>query len=46
MSEQKQKKSYTPPTLTQYGKVEQETKGSGGDYWEVYGARTAQDDPA
>lgn len=41
-----QKKPYTPPTLTQYGKVEQETKGTGGAYWEVYGARAADDGPA
>ncbi len=38
---EEQKKVYTPPTLTEYGKVEEETKGLGGSSWEVYGAREA-----
>ncbi len=34
-----QKKTYTPPTLTEYGKVETETRGISGADWEVYGTR-------
>ncbi len=34
-----QKKIYTPPTLTEYGKVEKETKGLQGNSWEVYGSQ-------
>ena len=34
-----QKKTYTPPTLTEYGKVEKETRGIAGTDWEVYGSR-------
>jgi hypothetical protein len=34
-----QKKAYTQPTLTEYGKVEKETQGVAGDYWEVYGSQ-------
>jgi len=34
-----QKKPYTPPTLTEYGKVEKETRGIAGTDWEVYGSR-------
>ncbi len=34
-----QKKTYTPPTLTEYGKVETETRGLSGIDWEVYGTR-------
>ncbi len=34
-----QKKTYTPPTLTEYGKVEKETRGVVGQDWEVYGTR-------
>ncbi len=34
-----QKKTYTPPTLTEYGKVETETRGLSGVDWEVYGTR-------
>jgi len=40
-----QKKPYTPPTLTEHGKVEKETKGLGGNTWEVYGARPGTDQP-
>lgn len=40
-----QKKPYTPPTLTEYGKVEEETKGLGGNTWEVYGARVVLTNP-
>jgi hypothetical protein len=40
-----QKKAYTQPTLTEYGKVEKETKGLGGDTWEVYGGRDATENP-
>ncbi len=41
-----QKKTYVPPQLTEYGKVEKETKGTGGSDWEVYGTRVADDGPA
>ncbi len=41
-----QKKTYTTPKLTEYGKVEQETKGNGGSDWEVYGMRTGGDYPS
>ncbi len=46
MEERKQeKKPYTPPTLTEYGKVEKETKGLAGSLWEVYGQRPSDEDP-
>jgi hypothetical protein len=38
-----QKKTYTPPTLAEYGKVENETRGIGGPVWEVYGTRQSAD---
>jgi len=38
-----QKKQYTPPTLAEYGKVEDETRGLGGTVWEVYGTRPPSD---
>jgi hypothetical protein len=41
-----QKKTYVAPKLTEYGKVEKETKGSGGSDWEVYGMRTSTEEPA
>lgn len=44
MSEQK--KTYVAPKLTEYGKVEKETKGNGGADWEVYGSQTSTDEPA
>jgi hypothetical protein len=34
-----QKKTYTQPTLTQYGTVETRTTGIEGDSWEWYGTR-------
>ncbi len=37
-----QKKVYTAPTLTEYGKVEKETKGLGGTDWEVYGTQPTE----
>ncbi len=44
---EQQKKMYTPPTLTEYGKVETETRGLSGVDWEVYGTRsTAGGDPS
>ncbi len=46
MEERKEeKKPYTPPTLTAYGKVEKETKGLAGDMWEVYGTRESDENP-
>jgi hypothetical protein len=35
MSEQK--KTYTQPTVTDHGKVVEETKGIDGTAWEIYG---------
>ncbi len=41
------KKSYTAPTLTEYGKVETETRGLSGTDWEVYGTKvTGTGDPS
>ncbi len=46
MEERKpEKKPYTPPTLTEYGKVEKETKGLGGSMWEVYGNQPSDEEP-
>lgn len=30
-----QKKPYTPPTVTEHGNAVRETKGFGGEFWEV-----------
>jgi hypothetical protein len=30
-----QKKPYTPPTLTEHGDVVEQTRGTGGKYWEI-----------
>jgi hypothetical protein len=38
MSEQpidKDRKPYTPPTITEHGDVVKQTKGLGGKYWEL-----------
>lgn len=32
-----EKKSYTPPTVTKFGKIVEETKGWGGLQWEFHG---------
>ncbi len=40
---EEQKKAYVPPTLTEYGKVEKETRGVSGSDWEVFGTRTVGD---
>lgn len=29
-----EKKPYTPPTITEHGKVVEQTKGMGGEIWE------------
>jgi hypothetical protein len=39
------KKAYTPPTLTNHGKIEQKTQGLVGTAYETYGKRTIVDDP-
>ena len=36
---EQQKKTYAPPTLTEHGKVETETRGVAGTDWEVFGTR-------
>ncbi|HEX9107673.1 MAG TPA: hypothetical protein VF832_10605 [Longimicrobiales bacterium] len=38
---EEQKKAYVTPTLTEYGKVEKETRGVAGSDWEVFGTRQA-----
>jgi hypothetical protein len=38
-----QKKPYTPPTITEHGKVIEQTKGVGGRYWEVINPKPASD---
>jgi len=40
-----QKKAYTAPKLTEYGKVEKETRGISGTDWEVFGTRQSGTDP-
>ena len=42
---EEQKKAYAPPTLTDHGKVEKETRGIAGDMWEVYGTRPSDENP-
>ena len=42
MSEQK--KPYTPPVVTDHGKVTEQTKGITGTAWEVYGHQPADAD--
>jgi hypothetical protein len=32
-----EKKPYTPPTITKFGKIVEETKGYGGVMWELQG---------
>ena len=41
MSEEK--KPYTPPTVTDHGKVEKETRGIVSIAWEVYGHQPTND---
>ncbi len=45
MKEEQKKQPYTPPTLTEYGKVEEKTKGISGIAWEVYGNQPEIDHP-
>lgn len=40
-----QKKAYTPPTVTDHGKVEKETQGMVSVAYETWGRRAALDDP-
>lgn len=40
-----QKKPYTPPTVTDHGKVATETQGIVNYSFEIYGRRAATDDP-
>ncbi len=39
------KKVYTPPTITDHGKVTEKTQGMVGTAYETYGKRTIVDDP-
>jgi hypothetical protein len=39
------KKTYTPPTITDHGKVTEETKGVVGTTWEVFGTQVVSDGP-
>ena len=40
-----QKKPYTPPTVTDHGKVASETQGIISPSFEIYGRRAPSDDP-
>ena len=40
-----EKKPYTPPTVTDHGKVTTETKGMVSTSYETFGRRLAVDDP-
>jgi hypothetical protein len=40
-----QKKPYTPPTVTDHGKVTTETQGMVSTAYETFGRRAALDDP-
>ena len=37
------KKPYTPPTITEHGDAVKETKGFGGEFWEMFTPRTTSD---
>ena len=37
------KKPYSPPTITEHGDAVKETKGFGGDYWEMMTPRTTSE---
>jgi hypothetical protein len=39
------RKVYTPPTLTDHGKVTTKTQGMTGTSYETFGKRTVLDDP-
>lgn len=41
---QEQKKTYTQPTVVEYGKVEKKTLGLSGVVWEAFGSRQSTDD--
>lgn len=38
-----EKKPYTPPTITEHGDAVKQTKGFGGEYWEVRSPRFHSD---
>ena len=38
-----EKKAYTPPTITEHGDAVKETKGFGGEFWEVMSAKNTSD---
>lgn len=38
-----EKKPYTPPTITVHGDAVKETKGFGGEYWEIMSAKNTSD---
>jgi hypothetical protein len=40
---QNQKKAYSSPTITEHGKVVEQTKGFGGRYWEVTNPKPESD---
>ena len=43
MSEQK--KTYTPPTVTDHGEITKKTQGLIGTVYEIFGTRPLKDDP-
>ena len=38
-----EKKPYTPPTITEHGDAVKETKGFGGDFWEIMSRKPTSD---
>jgi hypothetical protein len=38
-----EKKPYTPPTITEHGSAVNETKGFGGEYWEMMNPRPSSE---
>lgn len=38
-----EKKPYTPPTITEHGDAVKQTKGFGGEFWEMMTPRTTSD---
>ncbi|MEX0907867.1 MAG: lasso RiPP family leader peptide-containing protein [Gemmatimonadota bacterium] len=39
-----EKKPYAPPTITEHGNVVEQTRGVGGDAWELYSTKLSDYD--